>query len=120
MFLVQPSEVVSSYFEEILHKDTHLKEFLDKYDQVLQTHHQLEALADLDSRYSSSMLKSRCYFELQLSKVYTNDILRKFELEVEGMYSCFSTSKLNADGPVVTYIVQEQTEVDGNRREMRD
>ncbi|KAI5343596.1 hypothetical protein L3X38_011472 [Prunus dulcis] len=112
MFPVQPSEVVSSYFEELLHKDTPLKEFLDKYDQVLQTHHQLEALVDLDSRNLSSMLKSRCHFELQLSKVYTNDNLRKFESEVEGMYSCFSTSKLNVDGPVVTYIVQEQTEVD--------
>ncbi|KAH0982796.1 hypothetical protein GBA52_009973 [Prunus armeniaca] len=117
---VQPGEVVSSYFKEFLHKDTPLKEFLDKYDQALQTHHRLEALADLDSRNSSYMLKSRCYFELQLSKVYTNDILRKFESEVEGMYSCFSTSQLNPDGPVITYIVKEQTEVDGNRREVRD
>ncbi|KAL6285974.1 hypothetical protein ACE6H2_010364 [Prunus campanulata] len=92
----------------------------DKYDQALQTHHRLEALADLDSRNSSYMLKSRCYFELQLAKVYTNDILRKFESEVEGMYSCFSTSQLNPDGPVITYIVKEQTEVDGNRKEVRD
>ncbi|CAN6570489.1 unnamed protein product [Malus baccata var. baccata] len=120
MFPVQPSEVVSSFFEEFLDRDTPLKEFLDKYDQALQTHHQLEALADLDSRNSSYTLESRCYFELQLSKLYTNDILRKFEKEVEGMYSCFSTSQLNADGPVITYVVKEQTESDGNRRETRD
>ncbi|KAM1078028.1 hypothetical protein ACFX15_024641 [Malus domestica] len=120
MFPVQPSEVVSSFFEEFLDRDTPLKEFLDKYDRALQTHHHLEALADLDSRNSSYTLESRCYFELQLSKLYTNDILRKFEKEVEGMYSCFSTSQLNADGPVITYVVKEQTESDGNRRETRD
>ncbi|KAM2958012.1 hypothetical protein FF2_024927 [Malus domestica] len=120
MFPVQPSEVVSSFFEEFLDRDTPLKEFLDKYDRALQTHHHLEALADLDSRNSSYTLESRCYFELQLSKLYTNDILRKFEKEVEGMYSCFSTSQLNADGPVITYLVKEQTESDGNRRETRD
>ncbi|KAM1717726.1 hypothetical protein ACFX11_025527 [Malus domestica] len=120
MFPVQPTEVVSSFFEEFLDRDTPLKEFLDKYDRALQTHHHLEALADLDSRNSSYTLESRCYFELQLSKLYTNDILRKFEKEVEGMYSCFSTSQLNADGPVITYVVKEQTESDGNRRETRD
>ncbi|GMN49981.1 hypothetical protein TIFTF001_019138 [Ficus carica] len=68
----------------------------------------------------SSMLKRRCYFEMQLSKFYTNDILRKFEREVEGMYSCFCSRQLNVDGTIATYIVKEQIEVDGNRKEMRD
>lgn len=120
MFPIQPSEVVSSFFEVYLDKHTPLKEFLDKYDQALQTHYQLEALADLDSRNSSFMLKSRCYFELQLSKLYTNDILRKFEREVEGMYACISTRQLNVEGPVMSYVVKEQIEVDGHRRETRD
>lgn len=120
MLPVEPSEVVSSFFEVYLEKHTPLKEFLDKYDQSLQTHYQLEALADLDSRNSSFMLKSRCYFELQLSKLYTNDILRKFEKEVEGMYYCLCTRQLNVDGPIMTYIVKEQIEVDGHRRETRD
>jgi zinc finger SWIM domain-containing protein 3 len=120
MFPTQPSDVVSSFFEGYLDKQTHLREFFDKYDQALQTKCQLEALADLDSRNSSYMLKSRSYFELQLSKLYTNDILRMFEREVEGMYSCFSTRQLNGDGPIFTYIVKEQVEVEGNRRETRD
>lgn len=120
MFPVQPNEVVSSYFDEYLNRNTSLKEFLDKYDEALQKHHQLEALADLDSKSSGSMLKRRCYFEMQLSKFYTNDILRKFEREVEGMYSCFCSRQLNVDGTIATYIVKEQIEVDGNRREMRD
>ncbi|KAH7547421.1 hypothetical protein FEM48_Zijuj01G0308300 [Ziziphus jujuba var. spinosa] len=120
MFPIEPSEVVSSFFEVYLEKHTPLKEFLDKYDQSLQTHYHLEALADLDSRNSSFMLKSRCYFELQLSKLYTNDILRKFGKEVEGMYSCLCTRQLNVDGPIITYIVKEQIEVEGHSRETRD
>ncbi|EEF44834.1 conserved hypothetical protein [Ricinus communis] len=114
------NEIVPSVFEGYLDKDTPLKEFLNKYDQALQTNHQLEALADKDSRNSSSGLKSRCYFELQLSKLYTNEILRRFEKEVEGMYACFSTRQANLDGPLITYIVKEQVEVEGNRQEMRD
>ncbi|KAG4972696.1 hypothetical protein JHK84_038771 [Glycine max] len=47
---------------------------------------------DLDSKSSSFVPKSRSYFELQI----------------------------NADGPVVTYIVQEQVEVEGNQRDARD
>lgn len=119
MFPIQPNEVVSSFFEEYLDKSTPLKEFLDKYDQALQKHYQLEALADLDSKNLSSVL-NRNYFELQLSRLYTNDILRKFQREVEGMYSCFCSRQPNADGPIMTQVVKEQIEVDGNGRETRD
>ncbi|MBA0720050.1 hypothetical protein Golax_007691 [Gossypium laxum] len=112
--------VVESFFDGYLDKHTSLKEFLDKYDQALQANHQLEVLADMESRNSGFMLQSRCYFELQLAKLYTNNVLRKFEREVEGMYSCFCTRQINGEGEVITYMVREQTEVDGNRRECRD
>ncbi|KAF5726943.1 protein FAR1-RELATED SEQUENCE 6-like [Tripterygium wilfordii] len=120
MLPIQQNEVFVSFFEGYLDKHTTLKEFLDKYDQALQTSHQLEALADMESRNSGFMVKSRCYFELQLSKLYTNEIFRRFEREVEGMHSCFSNRQLNVDGPTVTYMVKEQVEVEGNRRETRD
>ncbi|TXG74008.1 hypothetical protein EZV62_002587 [Acer yangbiense] len=120
MFPIQQIEVSTSLFEGYLDKNTPLKEFLDKYDQALQTSYQLEALADMDSRNSSYMLKSRCYFEFQLSKLYTNEILRKFGKEVEGMYSCFSTRQLSADGPNVTYTVKEQVELNEDRRDSMD
>ncbi|KAK1589001.1 hypothetical protein Q3G72_029450 [Acer saccharum] len=120
MFPIQQIEVSTSLFEGYLDKNTPLKEFLDKYDQALQTSYQLEALADMDSRNSSYMLKSRCYFEFQLSKLYTNEILRKFGKEVEGMYSCFSTRQLSADGPNFTYTVKEQVELNEDRRDSMD
>ncbi|XP_020232295.1 protein FAR1-RELATED SEQUENCE 6 [Cajanus cajan] len=120
MLPIQPSDVVSFFFDGYLNEQTSLKEFVEKYDHALQTKRQLEALADLDSKSSSFVPKSRSYFELQVSKLYTNEILRMFEREVEGMFSCFNSRQINVDGPVITYIVQEQVEVDGNQRDATD
>ncbi|KAK7831712.1 protein far1-related sequence 6, partial [Quercus suber] len=58
--------------------------------------------------------------KLKLSKLYTNDILEMFKREVEGMYSCFSTRQLNADGPIFTYIVKDQVEVVEEGRKSED
>ncbi|XP_028063074.1 protein FAR1-RELATED SEQUENCE 6-like [Camellia sinensis] len=120
MFPIKPSEGVTSFFEGFLHKHTPLKDFLSKYDQVLQKIHQEEASADLVSRTSISALKTRFYFELQLSKLYTNSIFKKFQSEVEGLYSCFSTRQVSIDGSIITYIVKEHTEITENGRETRD
>ncbi|KAK7402374.1 hypothetical protein VNO78_14591 [Psophocarpus tetragonolobus] len=117
MFPIQPSDVVSFFFDGYLNAQTSLKQFLEKYDQTLRTKRQLEALADLDSNSSSLVPKTRSYFELQVSKLYTNEILRMFEREVEGMFSCFNSRQINVDGPVITYTVQEQVEVEGNARD---
>ncbi|KAG5229238.1 hypothetical protein OIU76_018630 [Salix suchowensis] len=120
MVPLQQNETTASFFEGYLDRHTSLKEFMDNYDQALQANHQLESLADMDSRNSSCMLKSRCYFELQLSKLYTNEIARRFEREVEGMYSCFCTRQAYVDGQVMTYLVKEQVEVEGSKPETRD
>jgi hypothetical protein len=88
--------------------------------KALQENHRLESLADMDLRNSSFMLKPRCYLELQLSKLYTNKILRRFVREVEGMFSCFRTRQAYVDGQVMTYIVKEQVEIEESKRETRD
>ncbi|KAI3455295.1 hypothetical protein Pfo_011958 [Paulownia fortunei] len=119
MFPVKENERLTSPFEEYLSQHTSLKEFLHSYDQALLEIDQRETLSDVESRNSSCMLKSRFYFELQLSKLYTNDIFKKFQDEIEGMYSCFSIRQMNIDGSVVTYIVKEDIQVE-NRRETRD
>ncbi|KAI4355770.1 hypothetical protein L6164_004510 [Bauhinia variegata] len=120
MFPVQPSDVIPLFFEGYLDKQTSLTEFLEKYDQALQTKRELEALADMDSKNSSLMPKTSCSFESQVSKLYTHEILRMFEREVEGMLSCFCSRQINADGPVATYMVKEQVQVEGNQRDRRD
>lgn len=120
LLAARPGENLSPFFDRYVHKQTPLKEFLDKYELALQKKHKEEALADIESRSSSPMLKTRCSFELQLSKVYTRDIFKKFQFEVEEMYSCFSTTQLHIDGPIIIFLVKERVVADGNRREIRD
>ncbi|XP_052183775.1 protein FAR1-RELATED SEQUENCE 6-like [Diospyros lotus] len=120
MFPVGPSQRVTSVFEGFLHKYTPLHEFLMKYDQALQKNRQEEALADLESRTSSPALKSRFYFELQLSKLYTNNIFKKFQSEVERVYSCFSARQVSGDGSIITYVVKVHPDGTESSRETRD
>lgn len=120
MFPLQETEVAPSFFEGYLDKDTPLKEFSVKYGQALQANQDREALADMESQNSGFSLKPRCSFTFQLSKLYTNEMLSKFGREVEGMYSCFGANQINVDGPIITYMVREQVEVDGSRRETKD
>ncbi|WCJ40518.1 FAR1-related sequence 6 [Euphorbia peplus] len=120
MSTARPGETLSPFFDRYVHKQTPLKEFLDKYELALQKKHKEETLSDIESRSSAPILKTRCSFELQLSKVYTREIFNKFQLEVEEMYSCFSTTQIHIDGPIIIFLVKERVTGEGNRREIRD
>ncbi|KAI9191162.1 hypothetical protein LWI28_004521 [Acer negundo] len=120
MIPVQEKESLSAFFDGYVHKHTSFKEFVDKYDLALHRKHLKEAMADLGSRNPCFELKTRCNFELQLSKVYTKEIFERFQSEVEGMYSCFNTRQVSANGPIMTYIVKERVEVEGNEKEVRN
>ncbi|XP_023879503.2 protein FAR1-RELATED SEQUENCE 8 [Quercus suber] len=99
---------VSAFFDGYMHQQTSLKEFFHMYEIVLQKKHQKEALDDLESRDSSDILKTSCYYELQLSKLYTKEIFQKFQDEVVMMSSCFNITQAHTNGPVVTYMVKER------------
>lgn len=120
MFPLKENERLTSPFEEYLSQHTSLKEFLCNYDRALLEIDQRETLSDEESRNSSCLLKSRFYFELQLSKLYTNDILKKFQDEIEGMCSCLNIRQVSIDGSVMTYIVEEDIRVEENRRALRE
>lgn len=120
MAAARPGETLNAFFDRYVHKQTPLKEFLDKYELALQKKHKEEVVADMESRNSTPTLKTRCSFELQLSKVYTREIFKKFQMEVEDMYSCFSTTQLHVDGPIIIFLVKERVLAEGNRREIRD
>lgn len=120
MSTARPGETLNPFFDRYVHKQTPLKEFLDKYELALQKKHKEEALADIESRNLSPTLKTRCSFELQLSKVFTKEIFKKFQFEVEEMYSCFSTTQLHVDGPIIIFLVKERVMGEANRREIRD
>ncbi|CAI0394487.1 unnamed protein product [Linum tenue] len=115
-------ENLHPFFDKYIHKQTPLKEFLDKYELALHKKHKEETLADIESRSASALaLRSRCSFELQLSKVYTRELFKKFQFEVEEMYSCFNTMQIHVDGPIVIFLVKERVLLgEGNRREVRD
>ncbi|KAL3011610.1 hypothetical protein AAZX31_07G208000 [Glycine max] len=103
-------------FDGYVHKYTSFKEFLDKYDLALHRKHLKEAMADLESRKVSFELKTRCNFEVQLAKGFTKEIFQKFQSEVDGMYSCFNTRQVSVNGSIITYIVKESVEVEGNEK----
>ncbi|KAL5559773.1 hypothetical protein UlMin_035984 [Ulmus minor] len=119
MIPIQESEGLTTFFDGFVHKHTSFKEFVDKYDLALHRKHMKEVTADLESRNSSCELKTRCKFEVQLSKVYTKEIFKRFQSEVEGMYSCFNTRQVNVSGAIVTYIVKERVEVGGSEKEVK-
>ncbi|KAE9594807.1 putative Zinc finger, SWIM-type, FHY3/FAR1 family [Lupinus albus] len=120
MSAARPGESLSPFFDRYVYKQTPLKEFLDKYELALHKKHKEEYIADIESRSSSPSLKTRCSFELQLSSMYTREIFIKFQHEVEEIYSCFGTTQLHADGPVIIFLVKERILGEGTRREIRD
>ncbi|KAK4252926.1 hypothetical protein QN277_011053 [Acacia crassicarpa] len=100
-------EATSPFFYGHVHQQTSLKEFFDILESVSQEKHRREALADLESRDSTPLLKTRSYYELQLSKLYTDAVFSKFQDEVLIMSSCLSITELQTNGSMVTYIVKE-------------
>nr|XP_027079890.1 protein FAR1-RELATED SEQUENCE 6-like isoform X1 [Coffea arabica]XP_027079891.1 protein FAR1-RELATED SEQUENCE 6-like isoform X1 [Coffea arabica] len=119
MIPVKENEVSKPLFDGYVHKHTSFKEFLDKNDLALQRKLMKEATGDTESRNCSFELRTKCNFELQLSKVYTKQIFEKFQIEVEGMYSCFNTRQVNINGPIITYAVKERVEVEESEKEVR-
>lgn len=103
----EKGESMIPFFKGHVHQQTSLKEFFEIYELVQQKKQKTEALDDLESQNSSPQLKTRCHYELQLSKLYTNAIFSKFQDEVVMMSSCFSVSQIQTNGSIVTYMVKE-------------
>ncbi|CAL5375624.1 unnamed protein product [Camellia sinensis] len=119
MFASQPGALMNLFFDGYVHKETSLKEFFDMYELVLQKKYEKESLDDFESKESIPMLKTRCPYESQLSKVYTKELFLKFQEEVDMMASCLSITQIHANGPIVTYMVKEREE-DGNLRGIKN
>ncbi|XP_042494269.1 protein FAR1-RELATED SEQUENCE 6-like [Macadamia integrifolia] len=120
MSMTQRNESMHAFFDGLVNRQTSLKEFLDKYELAIQKKLQKEARSDFESLHFNPVLKTKCCFESQLSKVYTSEIFKKFQVEVEEMFSCFNTTQVHVDGPVTVYIVKERVDGEGGRREIRD
>ena len=119
MIPVGENDGLTAFFDGYVHKHTSFKEFVDKYDLALHRKHLKEVMADIESRASSFEPKTKCNFELQLSKMYTKAMFMKFQSEVEGMYCCFNTKQVSVNGPIITYMVKERVEVEGKEKVVR-
>ncbi|XP_065867961.1 protein FAR1-RELATED SEQUENCE 8-like [Euphorbia lathyris] len=119
MSTFQRGESMIPFFDSYVHQQTSLREFFDMYELVLQKKHEKEALDDFESRASSPMLRTSSYFEIQLSKLYTNEVFRKFQEEVVMMSSCFNITQVHANGLVVTYLVKEREADEENANDVR-
>ncbi|GKV45463.1 hypothetical protein SLEP1_g52539 [Rubroshorea leprosula] len=117
MYPSQNGESTGSFFDGYISQQTSLKEFFDMYELVLQKKHQKEAFDDFESRSSSPMLKTSFYYELQLSKLFTNEIFRRFQDEVV-MMSCFTIMQVHANGPIISYMLKEQ-ECEGDQKSIK-
>ncbi|KAH6800700.1 hypothetical protein C2S52_001164 [Perilla frutescens var. hirtella] len=120
MFPFKENGRLASPFQEYLSQHTSLRELLHSYDRAQQEIGQRETLSDIESNKSSCLLKSRFFFELQLSKLYTKNVLELFQDEVEGVYSCYNIRQTNIEGSVVTLVVKEDIQVEEKRKETRD
>uniref|UniRef100_A0A7N0T8Y6 Protein FAR1-RELATED SEQUENCE n=1 Tax=Kalanchoe fedtschenkoi TaxID=63787 RepID=A0A7N0T8Y6_KALFE len=112
----QESDALNGFFDGYVHKHTTIKEFLDKYELALHRKLLKDAIADQESRTLASGLVTKSSFKLQLSKIYSKEIFKKFQAEVEGMYSCFNTKQLVTNGPVITYLIKERLTGKGHER----
>lgn len=105
----------TQFFNGYVSQQTTLKEFFDMNELVLQKKYQKEALDDFESRNSSPILRTGSFFELQLSRVYTNEIFRRFQDEVVMMSSCFGITQGHTSGPLVTYVIKERQGEENSR-----
>ncbi|KAF8396981.1 hypothetical protein HHK36_018619 [Tetracentron sinense] len=107
MSTTQRSESMNSFFDGYVHAKTSLKEFVDQYDSALRDKYEKEAQADFESFYTKPVLKTHCYFEVQIAEIYTREMFMKFQEEVCGMVCC-SKSVVKVDGSIITFAVKER------------
>ncbi|KAL4321034.1 hypothetical protein AHAS_Ahas14G0070100 [Arachis hypogaea] len=102
----EKGESVVPFFKGHVHQQTSLKEFFEIYELVMEQKRKTEAIDDFKSRDSSPSLRTRYYYELQLSKLYTNAMFRKVQEEIVMMSSCFGITESQTNGSSVTYMVK--------------
>ncbi|XP_072970145.1 protein FAR1-RELATED SEQUENCE 6-like [Typha angustifolia] len=106
MSATQRSDTVSAFFDGYVDAKTILKQFLSKYEMTLQSKYEKEAQADFETFHKRRPAVSKFYMEEQLSKVYTLNMFKKFQDEIEAIMYCHA-SAINVDGPTSSFDVKE-------------
>ncbi|XP_064945813.1 protein FAR1-RELATED SEQUENCE 6-like isoform X1 [Musa acuminata AAA Group] len=117
MSSTQHNETVATFFDGHVEAKTSLKQFLGKYEMALLDKIEKEVQADFETFHKRRPSVSKFYMEEQLSKVYTLNIFKKFQDEIEAIMYCHA-SLVKVDGPVSTFDVRECIFFDDGKRTM--
>ncbi|CAN6172271.1 unnamed protein product [Urochloa humidicola] len=117
MSVTQRNETIAPFFDGCVDLKTTLKQFLGKYEFALQSKYEKEAQADFETFHKQRPPVSKFYMEEQLSKVYTHNMFKKFQDEIEAIMYCH-VSLIAVDGPVSTFNVKECIFLEDGRRAM--
>ncbi|TVT99128.1 hypothetical protein EJB05_55537 [Eragrostis curvula] len=117
MSATQRNETIAPFFDGCVELKTTLKQFLGKYEMTLQSKYEKEAQADFETFHKQRPPVSKFYMEEQLSKVYTHNIFKKFQDEIEAIMYCH-VSLLGVDGPISTFNVKECIFLEDGKRTM--
>ncbi|GJM85487.1 hypothetical protein PR202_ga01939 [Eleusine coracana subsp. coracana] len=99
MSATQRNESFIPFFDGYVELKTTLKQFLGKYEMALQSKYEKEAQADFETFHKQRPPVSKFYMEeQQLSKVYTHNMFKKFQDEIEAIMYCH-VSLIGVDGP---------------------
>ncbi|TXG51157.1 hypothetical protein EZV62_023681 [Acer yangbiense] len=90
------SESINSFFDKYVNKTTSLKEFVKQYKVAAQDRAKAKKHADFNL-HKKPTLRSPSLFEKQMSKIYTFDILKKFQVEVTGVIECHPVKENDED-----------------------
>ncbi|KAI0489449.1 hypothetical protein KFK09_029292 [Dendrobium nobile] len=120
MSVSKRGESLSSYFDGFVNPKTTVKQFLSKYETIIQSKCKKEAQADSESLYKVPLIASKFYMEEQLSKMYTLNMFKKFQEELKATMYCHA-SPIKIDGPIHIFEIKECSYMEnGKRTESKD
>ncbi|KAI0494289.1 hypothetical protein KFK09_024421 [Dendrobium nobile] len=117
MSTTQRNESFSTFFDGYVDAKTSLKLFLSKYEMALQSKYEKEAQADFETFHKRRPSVSKFYMEEQLSKVYTLNMFKKFQDEIEAIMYCHA-SLIKIEGTISTFDVKECIFLEDGKRTM--
>ncbi|KAK8948541.1 Protein FAR1-RELATED SEQUENCE 6 [Platanthera zijinensis] len=102
----QRNESLTAFFDGYVDGKTSLKQFVGKYEMALQSKYEKEAQADFETFHKRRPSVSKFFMEEQLSTIYTMDMFKKFQDEIEAIMYCH-VSVIKVEGAISVFDVKE-------------
>ncbi|XP_061366905.1 protein FAR1-RELATED SEQUENCE 5-like [Gastrolobium bilobum] len=113
MNTTQRSESINSFFDGFVTAGTTLKEFVEKYNQAVDTRYESFRRENFESMHKERRLVLNMPLERHATKEYTSNIFDKFSKELCDSLQ-YSTEKLGNDGEWVTYRVFNMEDIENS------